>query len=171
LAAGSLAADGTTSITVTAFQMQEGNDRIVADRIRELLVKERTPKPTEMAAAGQQLDGRWDVTIHFFHGESTHTFQLEQQGNWITGVHPCDFHRRELIGSIEGNEVKFRSVFRRPGDSLVYSFSGNMTDAGDGMEGNLHMGEYLECTFTAKRHHYEEEQRRIKIPVGPPLAT
>lgn len=172
LEAGRLEDDGTTSITITAFQMQEGNDRIVADRIHELLRKQRAPKPKEMAAPAYQLGGRWDVTIHFFHGESTHAFHLEQDGNWISGIHQGDFHRRELMGSIEGNAVKFRSVFRRPGDSLVYSFSGNVSDGGDRIEGNLHMGEYLECTFTASKHRYPRENRRpIKIPVGPPLAT
>ncbi len=172
LQAGELKENGATSITITAFQMQDGNDRIVADRIHELLSKKRTPKPKTMAAAAHQLDGRWDVTIHFFHGESTHVFLLEQKGNWINGIHQGDFHSRGLVGSIEGDSIKFRSVFRRPGDSLVYSFSGTVTgDSGNTISGNLHMGEYLECTFTARKHEYTDEIKPIKIPVGPPLAT
>jgi len=171
LAAGGVEEDGTTSITVTAFQMQEGNDRIVADRIHELLRKQRTQKSKEMAAPTHEINGRWDVNVQFFNGQSTHTFHIEQNGNWLTGIHQGDFHSRELIGSIEGDTVKFRSVFRRPGDSLVYSFSGNVSSGGDRIEGNLHMGEYLECTFTATKHRYSEDRRSIKIPVGPPLAT
>ena len=56
---------------------------------------------------------------------------------------------------IEGNEVKLRSVERRPGSSVTFIFSG--TVSGDTMSGPIHMGEYLNAKFTAKRHNYPAE--------------
>ena len=70
---------------------------------------------------------------------------------------------------IEGNEVKLRSVERRPGSSVIFIFSG--TVSGDTISGPIHMGEYLNATFTAKRHRYPTERTRIVVPQGPPLAT
>ena len=70
---------------------------------------------------------------------------------------------------IEGNEVKLRSVERRPGDSVTFIFSG--TVSGDTISGPIHMGEYLNAKFTAKRHSYPTERTRIVVPKGPPLAT
>lgn len=160
--------EGQTGITITAFQMQDGNAAIVADRVYEVLNVKRAPKPV-MAAAGHDIAGQWDVTIDFFDDQGTHQFYIEQDGNWLNGTHQGDFYSRQLIGTIEGNDVKFRSVFRQPGDVLVYSFSGKIN--GDVIKGDLHMGEYLECTFTAIKRQYSGEREAIKIPVGPPLAT
>lgn len=169
---GSRGENGMTGISVTAFQMQEGNDQIVADRLYEVLSQKRTPKPAP-AAAAHDVTGRWEVNIKFYNSESTHNFYIEQQDNWVTGVHQGDFYTRNIEGTVEGNEVKFQSTYREPGDNLVYSFSGTLSgNNGDQLTGRLHMGEYLECTFTAKKVAYStDNRRRIKIPVGPPLAT
>lgn len=169
---GSRGEDGMTGISVTAFQMQDGNDQIVADRLYEVLSQKRTPKSAP-AAAAHNISGRWEVNIKFYNSESTHNFYLEQQDNWVSGVHQGDFYTRDIAGTVEGNEVKFQSAYREPGDNLVYSFSGTLSgNNGDQITGRLHMGEYLECTFTAKKVVYpSDNRRRIKIPVGPPLAT
>jgi hypothetical protein len=74
-----------------------------------------------------------------------------------------------MVGMIEGNEVKLRSVERRPGASVTFIFSG--TVSGDTLSGPIHMGEYLNAKFTAKRHAYSTEHTRIVVPKGPPLAT
>src|SRR5687767_6026677 len=47
---GSEAPPGTTSITVTAWMMQPGDDKVVAERIYGVLSKKRDPRPTEMIA-------------------------------------------------------------------------------------------------------------------------
>jgi hypothetical protein len=74
-----------------------------------------------------------------------------------------------MVGMIEGNEVKLRSIERRPGASVTFSFSG--TVSGNTMSGPIHMGEYLNAKFTAKKHAYPAEHTRIVVPKGPPLAT
>src|SRR6185436_19222026 len=51
-------APGTTSITITAWQMQPGEDKIVADRIYGVLAKKRSPKPATLAAPSANIAGR-----------------------------------------------------------------------------------------------------------------
>jgi hypothetical protein len=94
---------------------------------------------------------------------------LKQDGNWIQGSHPGDFTVRDMVGMIEGNEVKLRSVARRPGASVTFIFSGTLS--GDTISGPIHMGECLNTKFTATRHAYCTEHTRIVVPKGPPLAT
>src|SRR5690606_31590866 len=120
---------------------------IVADRLYEVLSQKRTPKSTAPVAAAHDVTGRWEVNIKFANSESVHNFYIEQKDNWVTGVHQGDFYTRDMVGSVEGNEVKFQSAYRVPGDSLVFSFSGTLSgNDGDQMTGRVHMGEYLECT-------------------------
>ena len=166
---GNEAQPGTTSISITAWMMQPGDDKIVAERIHGVLSAKRSPRSTAMPAPAANLSGRWDVDIEFFSSKSQHTLFLEQDGNWIQGSHKGDFSVRDVFGTIEGNEVKLRSVERRPGSSVTFIFSG--TVSGDTISGPIHMGEYLNAKFTAKRHSYPTEHTRIVVPKGPPLAT
>jgi len=159
----------TTSISVTAWMMQPGDDKVVADRIHGVLSATRSPRSTTMTKPSANVSGRWDVEIEFFSSRSRHTLFLEQDGNWIRGSHQGDFTVRDMVGMIEGNDVKLRSVERRPGASVTFIFSGAMS--GDTISGPIHMGEYLNAKFTAKRHAYSTERTRIVVPKGPPLAT
>jgi D-glucosaminate-6-phosphate ammonia-lyase len=160
---------GTTSISVTAWMMQPGDDKVVADRIYNVLSAKRGARSTAMSAPAANVSGRWDVEIEFFSSRSRHTLFIEQDGNWIQGSHHGDFTVRDMVGMIEGNEVKLRSVERRPGASVTFIFSG--TVSGDTMSGPIHMGEYLNAKFTAEKHAYPTEHTRIVVPKGPPLAT
>ena len=163
------AAPGTTSISVTAWMMQPGDDKIVAERIFSVLSAKRGPRSTDMPAPSANVSGRWDVDIEFFSSKSRHTLFIDQEGNWIQGSHQGDFTVRDMVGMIEGNEVKLRSVERRPGSSVTFIFSG--TVSGDTISGPIHMGEYLNAKFTAKKHSYPAERTRIVVPAGRPLAT
>ena len=166
---GSEAGPGTTSISVTAWMMQPGEDQVVAERIHSVLSANRGSRSTAMTAPAANVSGRWDVEIEFYSSKSRHTLFIEQDGNWIQGSHQGDFTVRDMMGMIEGNEVKLRSVERRPGASVTFIFSG--TVSGNTMSGPIHMGEYLNAKFTAKKHAYPAEHTRIVVPKGPPLAT
>ena len=169
IAIGSGNQEGKTSINITTGQMQPGNHKVVADRIYEVLSKKRTPKDNNMPAPAANLSGSWDATIEFFSSTSKHILFLEQDGNWIRGSHKGDFSVRELTGSIEGNNVKLKSVDRHPADSITFIFSGTLT--GDSIAGTIHMGEYRTAKFTAKRSSYKRKNEKIMVPGGPPLAT
>lgn len=166
---GNAGGENTTSITVAAWMMQPGDDKIVADRIHAALSMKRPAIPA-MKAPAADIKGRWDVTIHYFTEDSKHTFTIEQQDtNWLKGLHKGTFTTNELEGTIEGNEVKFRSASRMLADNVPFTFSGTLE--GDTIKGNIHHGEYLTSTFTAKRYVQPSSRQKINVPVGPPLSS
>jgi seryl-tRNA(Sec) selenium transferase len=174
LGAGSLrrgnteVAPGSTSISITAWMMQPGDDKVVAERLFEVLSRNRSPKPAPTAPAGN-ISGRWDVEVAFFSSKSQHTLTLEQNGNRLLGSHKGDFSVRDVFGTIEGDQIKLQSTDYRPGDSITFTFSGSLS--GDTFSGPVYMGEYLNAKFTARRHTYPDRRGNILIPGGPPLAN
>lgn len=169
IAIGGRSGKDGTSINITTGQMQPGNDKVVAERIVNLLSQKRPARVTTMAAPSAKINGHWDVTVEFYSSKSTHKLYIEQDGNWIQGTHTSDFSVQEVMGMVEGDQVKLRSNLRMPGDGITYMFSG--TIANDAFSGSIYLGEYQTAKFTAKRSTYKAERRRVVIPGGPPLAT
>jgi hypothetical protein len=162
--------NGKTSISITAWMMQPGDDKVVADRIHEVLSIKRSPRP-EPAAPETNLSGRWDVNVEFFSSKSQHVLFLQQDGGRVNGSHKSDFSVRDVQGTIEGGQIKLRSntAERGSGDSIPYIFAGAVS--GDTFSGTLYMGEYLNAKFTATRRPYAAGSRAIVLPGGPPLAN
>jgi seryl-tRNA(Sec) selenium transferase len=162
--------NGKTSISITAWMMQPGDDKIVADRIHEVLSIKRSPR-SEPAAPEMNLSGRWDVNVEFFSSKSQHLLFLQQEGGRVNGSHKSDFSVRDVQGTIEGGQIKLRSntAERGSGDSIPYVFAG--TGSGDAFSGTLYMGEYLNAKFTAARRPYAAGSSAIVLPGGPPLAN
>lgn len=169
IAIGGSSNEGMTNIRITAGQMQPGNDKVVAERIFNFLSQKRGPKSTAMEAASINIKGSWDMTVEFYNSKSNHKLYLDQDGNWIQGMHTSDFNAQEIMGMVEGNQFKLRSNLRMPGDNITYLFSGTMAD--NILSGSIYMGEYQTAKFTAKRSNFKMERRRVVIPGGPPLAT
>ncbi|MCG2459313.1 aminotransferase class V-fold PLP-dependent enzyme [Flavobacteriaceae bacterium F89] len=169
IAIGARTNEDGTSINITPSQMRPGNAKVVADRLHGLLSQKRAPRSDEMKPAKADLSGSWDVEMEFFTSKGDHRFYLEQDGNWIKGTHQSDFSTQEIAGMIEGDEIKLRSNYRIPGDSINYWFSGKVK--GDALSGSVFLGEYLTAKFTAKRTAYKQGNKRIVVPGGPPLAT
>ncbi len=115
------------------------------------------------------ISGHWDLTVEYFTSSSHHQLYLQQEGNWIEGAHQSDFSRQEIVGTVEGDQVKLRSQVRLPGDNISFLFSGRVSD--DMIAGTLYLGEYLTARFTAKRATYQKLRKAFAIPGGPPLAT
>jgi len=160
---------GPTSVNITTGQMQPGEDKIVAQRLSEVLKQQRPARVTQMKAPATNLTGRWDADIQFFSSTSKHTLNIEQDGNWIQGSHKGDFTLRDMEGTIDGDEVRLRSTDRIPGDNITFTFTGKIS--GDTLAGNIYMGEYRTATFSAKRYGYKNKRGPILVPGGPPLAT
>lgn len=159
-----------SSVTITAWMMQPGEDRVVADRLHALLSKERKPASAPPASPAANLSGRWDVNVEYFSSNSQHTLFLMQDGNRLQGSHKGDFSVRDVSGSIEGGQVKLRSQLSAPGDSVGFIFAGTL--AGDTISGSIYMGEYLNAKFTARRYNYPAGTgAAIRVPAGPPLAN
>src|SRR5215467_10561435 len=162
--------NGKTSISITAWMMQPGDDKIVADRIHEVLSIKRSPR-LEPAAPETNLSGRWDVNVEFFSSKSQHVLFLQQDGGRVNGSHKSDFSVRDVQGTIEGAQIKLRSNIaeRGSGDSIPYIFAG--TGSADAFSGTLYMGEYLNAKFSATRRPYAVGSSAIVLPGGPPLAN
>ncbi|MEP6951626.1 MAG: aminotransferase class V-fold PLP-dependent enzyme [Ginsengibacter sp.] len=161
--------DGKVSINITTGQMQPGNDKVVAARVYEVLSRKRDLKSTALATPAGNIAGRWDADIEFFSSTSKHTFFLEQDGNWIQGLHKGEFTVRDIRGTLEGDVVKLRSVDRLPADSITFTFTGTLS--GDMITGSIYMGEYRTAKFMAKRNTIIIPHEKIVVPGGPPLAT
>ncbi|WP_114748764.1 aminotransferase class V-fold PLP-dependent enzyme [Pleomorphovibrio marinus] len=157
-----------TMITINPSQMIAPEVTIVAERLHEVLKKKRSPKNPMKAPIGT-LAGRWQVDIEFFSSTSTHKWFLEQDENWLLGRHESDFSSQDILGTIEGKEVKLHSTYREPGKQVQYMFNGSLE--GDTISGNIHLGEYQTAVFTAKRLDFSPKRKPILIPDGPPLAT
>ncbi|MFK5971964.1 MAG: aminotransferase class V-fold PLP-dependent enzyme [Flavobacteriaceae bacterium] len=170
IAIGVHSSEKMTSLSITPSQMRPGNAKVVANRLYEILSKKRKPQSDKMKPASFNITGHWDLEVAFLTSKSTHKLFLEQDGNWIKGTHTSDFSTQEIFGMIEGDEVKLRSHYRAPGDSINYWFSAKASEDKLAV-GSIFLGEYLTAKFTAKRSTYKNEQKKIVIPGGPPLAT
>jgi seryl-tRNA(Sec) selenium transferase len=159
---------GTASVIVVSGQMQPGNDKIVGDRIFQVLSQEHD-KADGMAVPSADISGRWDAEIEFFSSRSQHILFLEQEGNWIHGSHKGDFSMRDMVGTIEGNLVKLSSADRHAADYIPFIFSGMLS--GNEITGQIYLGEYINARFTAKRNTNKGARKPIRFPKGQPLAT
>ena len=52
-------------LSVTAYMMSAGEDKIVGDRLRQVLSQKRPPAQTRGETACREPAGRWDVHIEF----------------------------------------------------------------------------------------------------------
>jgi L-seryl-tRNA(Ser) seleniumtransferase len=142
---------GDSGISITSAMMQPGDEKVVAQRIVDVLSAKHTLKPVETPAApASNLSGGWDVEIRYAASGTTHRLHLQQNGNRLDGIHQGNFLTRDITGTISGDTVTLSSnVAERHGDSLTYRFRGKVS--GDALSGDLDLGEYRTATWTARR--------------------
>ncbi len=169
IAIGSRSNEEYTSINITPNQMQPGNAEAVAERLYGILAQDRPAIDATLKKPADDLTGHWDLEIRFLSSKSQHRLFLHQQGNWIKGKHQTDFALLELVGMVEDKVVKLRSNFRKPGNAVTYLFHGELS--AEGIQGSIHLGEYLTAEFTGTSIIYGQEKTIVTIPGGPPLAT
>jgi uncharacterized pyridoxal phosphate-dependent enzyme len=168
IAIGSRTNDSLTSIAITPNQMQPGNAEIVAERLHQILTEKKL-KTADLSPPAANLSGHWDLEVEYFTSKSHHSIFLHQDGNWITGKHATDFALVDLIGMLDGENLKMKSNVRQPGDGISFLFTGKASDKQ--LSGSILLGEYLTAKFTAQRMEYKHDKKPIFIPGGPPLAT
>jgi D-glucosaminate-6-phosphate ammonia-lyase len=169
IAVGSGEEAGRTSISITPSQMQPGDEQVVAERIYQILTAVRPPQSAQLAAAEADITGHWDLRVEYFSSDSQHQLYLQQEGNWINGVHQSEFSSQEIVGTVEGDRVKLRSQVLQLGDGIPFLFSGRVS--GETIAGSIFLGEYLTAQFTTKRTVHQELRAPFAIPGGAPLAT
>lgn len=156
-------------IAVTTIGMQAGEEKIAADKIYSILTAKRAPKTKELKAPAANISGSWDVDVKFYSSQGKHKLFIEQDGNWIKGSHQSGFAVNDMTGTIEGNDVKLQSSIKLIGDSVIYTFIGNLS--GNELSGEIFMGEYRSARFTAKRNTDTAPKKKIFVPSGAPLAS
>lgn len=141
---------GDTSLSINPHTLAPGDEKIIADRLYQILSAPRAMKPADPTAEpSADVSGAWQVEIQFVAGKSTHGFQLLQTGNRLTGSHQGDFATRDIAGTISGDTVTLSSNLAARGDTAPFRFTGTL--AGDAIAGTLDLGEYLGATWTARR--------------------
>jgi L-seryl-tRNA(Ser) seleniumtransferase len=150
--AGSTPGAATTSVSITAFNMGPGEEKIVADRLHAILSAQHTPAPVVAATppAGD-ISGDWEVTIQYEASVGTHLLTIKQEGAVASGTHKGEFLTRPLNGTVNGNSVALRSSVpeNQIGNALSYNFTGTFQNGQ--MSGDLDMGEYMKAKWTAKK--------------------
>jgi len=148
--------EGTTSIYISSHMMQPGDEKIVADRIYNLLARKRERKNVVVEAPAANLTGNWNVSVEYYSGKGEHKlFLTKQDGNNVTGTHKSTFSMLDMAGRIEGDKVRLQSNYRENAESVPFTFDGTLN--GDTFSGVLYLGEYRSANFIAKR---EEQNRR-----------
>jgi L-seryl-tRNA(Ser) seleniumtransferase len=143
---------GDTGISLGLSMTVAGDEKIVAERVYQVLSAKYTPKPVDTPKPPvANLSGQWEFDIQYAASKTNHTLHLLQKGNELDGTHRGNFLARDIAGTISGDAVTLTSnVTERHGDALRYRFSGKV--AGDTMSGTLDLGEYLSATWRGRRY-------------------
>ncbi len=142
---------GDTGLSLSTSMLAPGDERIVAERLTQLLSTRRTlVTPPAAAAPSGDASGQWTVEITFAASRTTHVLQLRQLGAAIEGSHQGDFLTRDITGTMDGARITMASIVtERTGDALSYRFTGELS--GHTMSGTLDLGEYRSATWRATR--------------------
>ena len=128
-------------VRINPYMMEDGEDALVARRLRQVL-STPTPRRPEVPAAPPAVDisGDWRVSLQFAHGESVHSLRVEQQGARVQGTYRTQYGQGALSGGVAGNQVTLHARYQLAG-----------TVDGDEMKGSASVGQEWPATWSAKR--------------------
>lgn len=139
-----------SSITVTSYMLEGGEERIIADALYEAFTQPgHYENPAIPSSAPAMVSGNWAVSIRYLRGTGEQQFQLEQRGNEIAGQHHGEIYNATLSGKIHGDLIELHSTMPVSGNPLHYMFKG--TVHGNSIDGTVNMGEYGDATWSAIR--------------------
>ena len=143
-----------SGVSITPYMLMPGDDKIVSDRLHQVLTKPPKLDPIAEPPTGDaaMVGGQWQLEMQFDRGSAIHTLIFEQTGSDLVGTHNGEFVTGDLQGKLHANQIKFRSSQRIEGQLLSYEFSGTVD--GDKMGGGVSLGEYGAARWTAQRHQY-----------------
>jgi D-glucosaminate-6-phosphate ammonia-lyase len=150
--------DGEPSITVHVlkdglrimpYMMEEGDDAIIAARLRELMGKPHVlPAPSVLEPARADVSGEWAVDVRYVFGCSAYTAALTQEGNTLRGELRTPFTVSPIEGTISGSAVTWGAVLGYESSRTRYAFTGEVTDGV--MRGVVTLGEYGTADWVAR---------------------
>jgi uncharacterized pyridoxal phosphate-dependent enzyme len=154
-----LARSTANSVGVVPYQMQAGDEKVVAERLYGVLSKPpKVDAPPAAAAPSVNVGGVWEVTLDFVYGAAHHRVVFEQDGARLAGSHEGEFASGDLSGTVAGNRVRFQSSLPTEGQRVSFNFDG--TEQGGKLTGTVALGEYGDARWTAERHNYRSNTRR-----------
>jgi seryl-tRNA(Sec) selenium transferase len=139
-----------SGIAVMPYMMDPGEDKIIADAIYAALTNPGEYKnPVIPTGTPADVHGTWAVTIQYPRGIGEQKFTLQQNGNDLTGTHTGEIYAATFKGSVHASEVELHSAMKVPGNTVQWTFKGNVT--GNELAGTVNMGEYGNATWKAIR--------------------
>lgn len=139
------------NIQINPSQLAAGEERIIADRLYEVL--SNPPKMKEPSGSpAADLTGEWNLQMEFSASSADQTLVLQQVGNILSGTHYAFYAARNLTGSIYGTTILIRSSYTENGVRLNFEFSGEIN--GERMSGKVSLGEYGMARWSAERKKF-----------------
>jgi D-glucosaminate-6-phosphate ammonia-lyase len=144
-------------ITLVPYQMQPGDEKVVADRLFALL--SQPPKETAPAAPDAPaitVSGKWEAELDFGYTTAHHKLIFEQDGASLVGAHEGEFASGDLSGTVTGKTVRFQSSLPTEGTRVSFQFAGTLEDGR--LSGTVGLGEYGTARWGAIRHEYHKSR-------------
>jgi D-glucosaminate-6-phosphate ammonia-lyase len=158
-ARGSRDGNKASSIYITPYMMAPGDDKVVADRLYQVLsAPPRFVTADPPARPAISVSGKWDIHMDFGRGSANHKIVLEQDGVKLVGTYDGEFYEGDLVGTVTRNQIRFRTSTRAEGTRLSYEFLGNVV--GDNVTGTVNLGEYGQTTWSGQKHKYQAAGNR-----------
>ncbi len=148
------------SVAIVPYQMQPGDEKVVAERLFALLSAPPKVAPPPAPPSGEPVAvaGMWEVKLQFVGGSASHKVMFEQNGGHLQGTHEGEFASGDLTGTVAGNRMQFRSSLPTEGTRVSFQFEGTEQDGK--LAGKVLLGEYGEAKWTAERHQFRGGGRR-----------
>jgi len=128
-------------LQINPYMMEDGEDRIVAQRLRAVL---STPAPPPAGAPAEapavDITGEWRVELQFVYGKAVHTLRAEQRDAAVEGSYRTPYQQRPLRGRVSGRQVTLHGLYTLAG-----------TVDGEAMGGTAHVGQEWPATWSARR--------------------
>lgn len=102
-------------------------------------------------ALAANLTGTWKMDVETSMGGGEVTFELQQEGDQLTGTYNGQLGTADLTGTVEGDEFKFSYTLSAQGQSMDVTYNGKVVEEGK-VEGEADYGEMLgKGTFTGTK--------------------
>jgi L-seryl-tRNA(Ser) seleniumtransferase len=163
-ASGNWRNKGESTVGVMPWQMQPGDAKVVGTVLNRILSQPpQISRAIKSTAPTADVAGQWDLQLEFVMGSAEHSLFFDQDGESLLGGHQGEVTSGDLSGTVEGDEVHFRSSHPYEGTRFSFEFRGKVN--GDAMSGDVDLGEYGPARWSAKRHEYRGPNRRPVRPV------
>ena len=100
---------------------------------------------------GINVSGKWRFQVETNQGTGAPEFDLEQEGERLTGTYTGLFGTQSITGTVKGNRLSMTIEGDYNGQTIISTYEGKITGF-NSMEGIVNFNEQVEVTWTAKKH-------------------